>query len=95
MRIKETKVYQFSELSDEAKETAIQNCCDFNVDYEWWDCMYDDAKNVLLKLESFDLDRNRHCTGSFIEYAKDTANKIISEHGDKCETYQKIGRAHV
>jgi len=88
MKIKETKVYQFSELSDEAKETAIENLADINVDHDWWDCTYEDAVQVKLRITGFDLDRNRHCTGEFIEGAEDTANAILTSHGDKCETYQ-------
>jgi len=37
MRIVETKVYHVNELSDEAKENAISNLCDINVDHDWWD----------------------------------------------------------
>ena len=88
MRIKETKVYQFSELSDDAKESAIENLSDINVDYEWWDGEIEDAKTVKLELTEFDLDRNRHCKGQFIESAEDTANAILVGHGDMCETYQ-------
>jgi len=88
MRIKETKLFQFNELSDEAKETAIQSCCEFNIDHDWWDCTYDDAKNVGLKLTSFDLDRNRHCEGQFYVDASTTAFDITKEHGKDCETFQ-------
>jgi hypothetical protein len=35
--IKETKVYQFNELSDEAKQKALECMYDINVDHEWWD----------------------------------------------------------
>ena len=86
--ITKTKVYKFNELSDEAKQTALdslrENCCD----YEWWDCAFEDAANVSLKLTEFDLDRNRHCEGEFIESAEETAVEIIKEHGEKCVTYQ-------
>jgi len=90
MRIdkKETKVYPFDELTDEAKETVIQNYYNINVDYEWWECLYEDAKTVLLKIDGFDLDRNRSCTGGFIEAADDTAKAILENHGKACETYQ-------
>lgn len=37
MRIKETKVYKYDELTDEAKEKAIEKLWDINVDSEWWD----------------------------------------------------------
>ena len=86
MRIKETKVYQFSELSETAKEKAIEQLCNINIHYEWWENTYYDAEHTaLLRLTSFDLDRD--CDGKFIESAKDTADKILAEHGDKCETF--------
>lgn len=88
MRIKETKVYQFAELSDEAKEKAVENMVDINVNYEWWDCEYEDAAQVGLRLTEFDLDRNRHCKGEFIESAEDTAGKIIDQHGACCPTHE-------
>lgn len=37
MEIIETKVYQFNELSESAKEKAINNLYDLNVDFEWWE----------------------------------------------------------
>jgi hypothetical protein len=47
MAKKETKKYQFSELSETAKESAIENLAWINVEhYEWWEFVYDDAKNV-------------------------------------------------
>ena len=46
MRIMETKVWSFNELSDDAKQTAIANFRENNLDYEWWDCVYNDAKMI-------------------------------------------------
>jgi len=86
--VKKTKVYPFAELSDDAKEKVLESFAETTADYEWWDSEYEDAKNVLLKLTEFDLDRNRHCKGEFIENAKDTAQKIIEDHGDMCGTFQ-------
>jgi hypothetical protein len=37
MRTIETKVYKFNELSDTAKENAIDGLRDINVDYNWWE----------------------------------------------------------
>jgi len=88
MRIKETKVYPFDELSDEAKEKVIEGLSDINVDYDWWDCIYEDVKQVKLELTGFNLGRGSYCRGKFIEYAKDTAKAIIKNHGDSCETYE-------
>lgn len=33
----EHTVYDFDELSDDAKQKAIENLYDINVDYDWWD----------------------------------------------------------
>jgi len=88
MRIKETKVYPFDELSDEAKEKAVEGLCDINVDYEWWEGIYDDAETAKLRLTEFDIGRGNYCRGDFIEYAKDTVDAIIENHGENCETRQ-------
>ena len=43
MRIVETKVYTFDELSDEAKQKAIEHWREGYLDYDWWDAVYEDA----------------------------------------------------
>jgi len=88
MRIKETKVYSFDELSDEAKGKAIENLCDINVDYDWWQFTYEDAAQVKLKLTGFDIGWESYCKGDFIEYAKDTADAIVVNHGESCQTHK-------
>ena len=88
MKTVEIKLYKFSELSEEAKEKAINKLYDLNVDYEWWDSVYDDAKNIGLKITAFDLDRNRNAEGEFILSANEVAQNILNEHGEHCETYK-------
>lgn len=87
MRTVRTKIYKFAELSEEAKQTAIENLSYINVDHDWWDSVYMDAKNVGLQITGFDLDRNRHANGIFIESATECAYKILAQHGEKCETH--------
>lgn len=83
-----TKVFSFSELSNEAKEVALSNNRDINLFYDWWDSVYYDAKETAaLKITSFDIDRGNFCEANFVSDAHDTANKIISEHGESCNTY--------
>lgn len=87
MRIKETKVYPFDELSDDAKEKAVEGLWDINIFYgDWWECTFEDATQVKLKLTEFELDRGSYCRGEFIEDAKDTADAIVENHGKTCET---------
>lgn len=40
---KQTDVYQFSELSDKAKEKARECIRDGNLSYDWWDNVFEDA----------------------------------------------------
>ena len=87
MRTIRTKVYQFSELSEKAKQTAIEWGADLNVDFDWWDSVYEDAANIGLKITGFDIGRGSYCNGDFTEDAQYTGEKIIKEHGNKCETY--------
>lgn len=93
MRIKETKVYPFDELSDESKERAVAELWDINASYEWWDGIYDDAKNVGITITEFEVDRGSYCRGT-IDDAIDTARAILKEHGDSCETYQTAKDFH-
>jgi hypothetical protein len=39
----EKTVFAFDELSDRAKESAREWYREGNLDYEWWDCVYEDA----------------------------------------------------
>lgn len=81
-------LFEFSELSDSAKEKARQWYREGALDYEWWDGVYEDAKRIGLEIDSFDLDRNRHANGSFSKYAEHCARMIMQEHGDQCETFK-------
>jgi len=87
MRTITTTIHTFAELSERAKNTAIEQLRGINVDYSWWDSVYEDAARIGLRIESFDLCRNRHAKGSFDLCADDVARAILSEHGDHCNTY--------
>lgn len=88
MRIKETKVYPFDELSEDAQEKAIENLWDINIWSEWYDSTYEDAAQIKLKLTEFDIGRDSYCRGEFIEYAEDTAKAIIQNHRACCPTHE-------
>lgn len=48
MRTIETVVYSFDDLSEDAKEKAIDNVRNSNfLDYDWWDCTLEDWKHCL------------------------------------------------
>lgn len=89
MKTKTINLYEFDELSDQAKQRAIADNCGINVDYwEWYHSVYDDAENIGLKITGFDLDRNRHCTGKAIDDVLTIAHKIKTEHGFDTPTYK-------
>lgn len=83
-----TKVYRFEELSEEAQQKAMEKLADINVDCKWWDCVYDDAKTIGVKIEEFDLGRGGYCRGAFIRDELEVAEAILKEHGKDCETYK-------
>jgi len=86
--IKKTKVYKFDELPEDAKENALEKLYDININYDWYEFTYEDAKNIGLDITSFDIDRGSYCKGKFIESAESTADLIIANHGIDCETYK-------
>lgn len=88
MRTIRTKVYKFKELSEDAKEKAIDKLYDINVNYDWWESTYDDAENIGLKINSFDLGRGSYCNGESQLSAHEVAANIIRDHGETCETYK-------
>lgn len=88
MRVKEIKLYQFNELSDAAKEVAIDKNREINVDCQWWEFTYQDAKIIGLKISGFGLDRNRQATGELLLSVNEVAQNIFNEHGETCETYK-------
>ena len=88
MKIIETRVYKFKELTEDAQDVALQEQCEINVDYEWWESVYEGATEIGLKISSFDIGRAQYCNGDFIDDAEDVANAIIENHGHNCETYK-------
>lgn len=86
MKTVSINTYKFSELSDEAKQKAIENLCTINVDYDWWECTYDDAKAIGLLLSGFNLDRNKHASGDLDISMVECCRLIIANHGEICNT---------
>jgi hypothetical protein len=81
-------VFEFNELSDQAKDKAREWYRSGALDYEWWESVYDDAATIGLEIIGFDLDRNRHCQGRFFHDATEVADLILKNHGDTCDTYK-------
>lgn len=58
-------VYSFDELSDEAKDRALNTLWDINVDHEWWSYLFEDAKYIGLDISEFNFYPYRYLKGSF------------------------------
>jgi hypothetical protein len=81
MKTKTIEIYEFNELSESAKETALDAVRQGNYGYDWFDFVYEDAESIGLLLTGFGLDRDRHATGIFRDNAECCALFIIDNHG--------------
>jgi len=83
------KHFKFDELNEKAKSKAIEKLWDLNIEYDWWDYIYEDAKRIGCNITEFDIDRGSFCTMDFSnDYLIDIAKNIIKEHGEACNTYK-------
>jgi len=85
MRILETKVYSFDELSDKAQARALDYCREFQVDHDWWESMYDDAEEIGLTIASFDFHRGN--IAGTLDDMPSTISRILAYHGPDCATF--------
>ncbi|GAA3989818.1 hypothetical protein [Mucilaginibacter dorajii] len=88
MKTIELHIYLFPELSEEAQERALDDQRFTNVDSFWWDNIYEDARQIGLKIKGFELENGYYCNGEFTENACFCAGKILDSHGESTETYQ-------
>lgn len=84
MKTIEVNLYQFSELSERAKQKVISEFN--NVDHDWWDSTYADAATIGLRITSSDFDH--YVNGEFTLSACEVAQNILNNHGETCETYK-------
>ena len=87
MKTIEINLYQFKELSKEAQQKAIEKNNDINVDYEWWNCTYDDALNIGLEIMSFDI-YQKEIEVKLTIPLNESINKVLDEHSEDCKTYK-------
>jgi hypothetical protein len=87
MRTITKTVYTYDELSEEAKTKALEWFSADFPNFEWWDGVFEDAKNIGLKIIEFELDRGSYVRADFLASAEETAHKIEKDHGENCETY--------
>jgi len=88
MKTIEVKLYEFNELSEEAKKRVLSDHYDINTLDVWWRDMYEDAENIGLIIMSFDIDRGSYVNANFKTSPAETAEEIIKNHGETCDTYK-------
>lgn len=71
MRTIETNLHKFEELTEGAKEKALEQLWDINVDLDWYDFTYEDAEKIGLKISEFDIDRRNYVIGMYRLTAKE------------------------
>lgn len=89
MKTKTIELYQLEEAPKELKAKILQKYWDINVDYDWWKWTYEDAREILLKIDGFDIDRGNYCDAEFTSSAEETAYAILKAHGENCDTYKE------
>lgn len=86
-------IYNFKELSEKTQQKVLEKLSDINVDFDWWDSLYDDAKQAGLEIESFDI-YNREISGKLDGFFIDSIEWILKNHGESCDTY-KIAKEYL
>jgi hypothetical protein len=92
MKTVQINLYQFNELESDAQKVAIADAIDINVNFNWWQYIYEDARTIGLKITGFDIGTYNYCNGEFQEDALFTAGKILEQHGDQTATYQRADK---
>lgn len=88
MKTIEINLYKFNELSEKSQEKVLNELHDINVDYSWWDFIYEDAKDIGLEITEFDIDRGNYLEGHALLSIHDIVQLIIDNHGKNTDTYK-------
>jgi hypothetical protein len=81
MKKKTIELYKIDELPVEARVKTIEKHSDINVDYDWWDFIYQDAERIGLKISQFDV-YNRKIDADFILEPEQVAKNIMNEYAN-------------
>ena len=86
MKTIEVKLYEFEELSNEAKENAIEKNRFINVEHDWWDWFYEGMAEIGIKVNSFDVYYGN--IDITIEDSEQTAIEAIEEYPKENEVFK-------
>ena len=85
---KQYTVYKYNELSKDVKQKVLEDLYDVNIDGDWWDSTYEDAKMVGLEIRGFDLDRGSYCEMKLQVPVMESIEAVHKNHGNKCGTFE-------
>lgn len=91
MKTVKINLYSFKELSKKIQEEVISHFQDTALEYNWWESVYEDAKEIGLQLGEFDMDSAsfvRGLKGEFIIGIGEVHERILENHGKDCDTYK-------
>jgi hypothetical protein len=88
MKTIEIKLYQLNELNTEAYTNAIDSLNDINVSHDWYAYHLDEAKELGLTIDTFDIHHSMSASGNFTLSANEVAQNILNSHGEQCNTYK-------
>lgn len=86
MREYTTKLYEYNELSEQAKQKALATFADINVIYMWWHHIYNEAEESGFKIVNFDIDRGI-CTIEPIQEWYEIASRIKENVKESTDLY--------
>ena len=81
-----TKVFELCELSERAKENARDICRNYNVEHNWWESLFDDAKQLAtifgidinkIYFTGFSYQGDGACFSGSYEYSKGWKKKLL------------------
>jgi hypothetical protein len=88
MKTIQLDIYPFAELNAAAQEKTLNDHRFINVDYRWWESVYEDANQIGLKITGFGFETGYYCNAEFIQDANFCVGKILDNHGEATATYQ-------
>lgn len=82
-------LYEFKELSEKAQRHALDKMWNINIEYDWWEFAYEDAKNVGCIIKGFDLGRGKSIDLVIDDEYIEVAQKIVENWGETCYGYKE------
>lgn len=91
MRTIPLNLFQFSELSEKAKQRAIQDNFDININagYNWYEFTEQDALSVNLEIKTFNIE-TKQIELEYTTTPEDTAKLIIENLGGRGRRVQQL-----